>query len=61
MDATQGTAPQEAVNETYRYAASLLLDQKLSPAEATENLVSQGFFKESSELVVENLHSQIRV
>jgi len=58
MESTQ-TNEQDAVNQTYQYAANLLVNQKKTPDETKNALIAQGLDTETASIVVENLGTQI--
>lgn len=49
----------EAVEAVYKYAASLLIQEKLSPPDVVDSLVKQGIDHESAGIIVSNLEGQV--
>ena len=57
---TNQNNPQEAVDQTYQYAANLLVHSKKSPDEVKNALIEQGVDAASAAVVVDNLEIQIQ-
>jgi hypothetical protein len=51
---------QDVTNETYAYAANLLVNQKMSSDETKNALVTKGIDLKAASTVVENLEQQIQ-
>ena len=56
----QNNDQQETVNQIYKHAANLLVNQKKSASETRNELVEQGLDEESASIVVANLEQQIK-
>ncbi len=56
---TTTTNPQETVNEIYKYAADLLLEEKKTDFEVRQSLVERGLPQDAADVIVDNLMAQI--
>jgi hypothetical protein len=51
---------QEYIDQVYKYAANLLVNDKMKPIEVEKALVENGIDQESAKIVLENLNLQIQ-
>lgn len=59
METTATNDALEAVNQTYAYAANLLVSQKKTPEETKSALIEKGLDAATAGIVVDNLEQQI--
>ncbi|MPM24412.1 hypothetical protein SDC9_70894 [bioreactor metagenome] len=50
---------EEAAAQIYKYAASLLIDQKRSPSDAKRKLMEKGLDEQNATIIIDSLHKEI--
>lgn len=50
---------EEAAAKIYKYAASLLIDQKRSPSDAKRKLMEKGLDEQNATIIIDSLHKEI--
>ena len=57
---TENTNSQAVANQTYAFAANLLVNQKMSVDETKKTLIEKGINSETASVIVEDLEKQIQ-